>query len=578
MIWGVDIKIGMNMLDVISNQKDREKAKINFDRALQGDYFILTEEYGDTSLLRTFYEDHYSSVKNSEGLIVGVSVFVIDVTERKQFEMKLQNSTLRLENIIQATNVGTWEWNVQTGETIFNEEWAKIIGYSIEELTPISIKTWEYHTNPDDLRLSKELLEDHFAGKNPYYDCEFRMKHKDGHWVWVHDRGKIINRSNDGKPLMMFGTHTDISKRKEAEKKMQESEEKYRTLFTTEQDALFLIDKETLAILDVNDAASILYGYSRDEILKLKNTDMSAEPEVTKLLTKQFMERIELRYHKKKDGTIFPVDISSSKFKHRNRDVILASVRDITNRVQSDLHIKEINEKLAKLNSEKDKFFTIIAHDLKSPFNSIMGFSELLVEQVNAKDYDGIEKYAEIIQYSSRRALDLLMNLMEWSQSQTGRMEFNPEYFELQELIKETELLLNGAIEQKSISLSKTIPINLSVFADKKMMATVLRNLISNAIKFTHTGGKISISVEEKPDEMLVSISDTGVGISRDNIEKLFNIGETYSTSGTLNETGTGLGLILCKEFVEKHGRKIWAESEEGKGSTFCFTIPMNIS
>ena len=163
---------------------------------------------------------------------------------------------------------------------------------------------------------------------------------------------------------------------------------------------------------------------------------------------------------------------------------------------------------------------------------------------------------------------------MEWSQSQTGRMEFNPEYFELVNLINDTELLLSGAIEQKSISLSKILPSSAPVFADKKMASTILRNLISNAIKFTHPEGKIIITVEDKQDEVIVSISDNGVGISEVNRNKLFKIDQSYSTAGTINEKGTGLGLILCKEFVEKHGGKIWVESEENKGSTFCFTLP----
>ncbi|MDA3905666.1 MAG: HAMP domain-containing sensor histidine kinase [Bacteroidales bacterium] len=237
---------------------------------------------------------------------------------------------------------------------------------------------------------------------------------------------------------------------------------------------------------------------------------------------------------------------------------------------------EESEAKLKESNAEKDKFFSIIAHDLKSPFDSILGFSDLIVEKLKERNYESVEEFADIIQQSSIRAMDLLMNLVEWSQSQTGRMEFNPEYFELVELIKDSELLLSGVMEQKSISLSKSVPSNAPVFADKKMISTVLRNLISNAIKFTHSGGKISIALEEKQDELLVSVSDTGVGISKEDSKKLFKIGQSYSTSGTNKEKGTGLGLILCKDFVEKHGGKIWVESEEGKGSNFKFTIPIS--
>ena len=138
-------------------------------------------------------------------------------TEAPTGDDALLHASWRLESILEATHVGSWEWNVQTGETVFNEVWADIVGYTLEELAPISITTWETLAHPDDLKQSRELLERHFEGKLPYYDCEIRMKHKDGHWVWVHDRGRVITRTDDGKPLMMFGTHTDITERKKAE-------------------------------------------------------------------------------------------------------------------------------------------------------------------------------------------------------------------------------------------------------------------------------------------------------------------------------------------------------------------------
>ncbi|MCE5264603.1 MAG: PAS domain S-box protein [Deltaproteobacteria bacterium] len=148
-------------------------------------------------------------------------VSLIDITERKQIEEALRDANWRMESIIEGTRVGTWEWNVQTGETVFNETWARIIGYTLNELAPIGIKTWETFAHPDDLKRSGELLERHFAGELPDYDLECRMKHKDGHWVWVHDRGRLITRTGDGKPLMMFGIHFDITERKRAEKTLQ---------------------------------------------------------------------------------------------------------------------------------------------------------------------------------------------------------------------------------------------------------------------------------------------------------------------------------------------------------------------
>jgi len=253
---------------------------------------------------------------------------------------------------------------------------------------------------------------------------------------------------------------------------------------------------------------------------------------------------------------------------------ILGTSMDVTDRIAAVQEIKIKNEELQKLNAEKDKFFSIIAHDLKTPFNSIIGFSEILVEQIMGKNYQGIEEYAGIILHSSQRAMDLLMNLMEWSRSQTGRMEFSPQYLDIDILINDATELLSDVAHQKLIAISRELPQNIRVFADKAMIDTLLRNLISNAIKFTNPGGTIIVSAEQKQDELMVTVNDNGIGINPDAMGKLFKIEESYSTKGTQNEQGTGLGLILCKEFIEKHGGKIWAESEVGKGSKFSFTIP----
>lgn len=247
---------------------------------------------------------------------------------------------------------------------------------------------------------------------------------------------------------------------------------------------------------------------------------------------------------------------------------------DITERKNVEQALLQNENRLRELNATKDKFFSIIAHDLKSPFNGIIGFSNLLAIQIQENNYEGIEEYARVIQDSSLRAMELLENLMEWSRSQTGRMEFNPEFVEIVALINEVSKLLNDTAQQKSISISMELPQKIIVSADKAMITTVLRNLISNAVKFTNPGGKIVISAVQKPDELLVTICDNGVGMKNEVVEKLFHIDTNLSTTGTKNETGTGLGLILCAEFVKKHGGKIWVESEVGKGSKFHFTIP----
>jgi len=262
-----------------------------------------------------------------------------------------------------------------------------------------------------------------------------------------------------------------------------------------------------------------------------------------------------------------------------NRDIIwTGTISDISERKKAEQELSNKNLEFQKLNAEKDKFFSILAHDLRSPFNSIIGFSNILLETVQQEDFENIKKYAEIIINSSKRAMNLLSNLMQWSQSQTGRMKFNPEYFEIEDSIDEIILLFIDIAKQKSISITKLLPSAIAVYADKAMIDTIIRNLVSNALKFTAKGGSIIITAEVNQHEIKVSVSDTGVGISTSVMKQLFRIDINYSTPDTQGEKGTGLGLILCKELIEKHGGKIEIESEPCKGSKFYFTIPVNVN
>ena len=237
--------------------------------------------------------------------------------------------------------------------------------------------------------------------------------------------------------------------------------------------------------------------------------------------------------------------------------------------------LNETNAELQQINASKDKFFSIISHDLKSPFNTILGFSELLHDQIKNKEFEEIELYSELVYKSANKAFDLLMNLMEWTRSQSGRMKFNPERFIFTQTIEELASFFREIAGQKGIQIVTNLPISIEISADKPMISTVLRNLISNAIKFTPNDGIIYITCQKKEKEVLFSIKDTGVGIPESSIPKLFRIDEHYTTEGTNQEAGTGLGLILCREFIEKHNGQIWVQSTEGKGTTFFFTIPM---
>lgn len=198
----------------------------------------------------------------------------------------------------------------------------------------------------------------------------------------------------------------------------------------------------------------------------------------------------------------------------------------------------------------------------------------MLATKTDKYDKSKIQTFAKTINFSAKNTYKLLENLLEWSQSQTGRTDYKPKEILLNTIITETIDLMQDTAKEKNINTLSRIPDKLSVFADPNMLSTILRNLVSNALKFTNKGGQVEIRVEKQNEQALICISDNGTGMSESVKSKLFKIHEKVSKQGTDNEKGTGLGLLLCKEFVEKHDGKIWVESEEGKGSKFSFTLP----
>ncbi len=237
--------------------------------------------------------------------------------------------------------------------------------------------------------------------------------------------------------------------------------------------------------------------------------------------------------------------------------------------------VEQRTKELQELNATKDKFFSIIAHDLKNPFNALMGFSSLLLDDFDAFNDEEKKDLIKTMSDASENAYKLLQNLLEWSRSQTGSIKWNPETINLDQIANETINLLKNQAMNKDISIQGVVPANTQVYADGNMVITVIRNLMSNALKYTPKGGEVKLFSNKQDYFIEITVEDNGVGIRKEDIDKLFRIDVNFSTSGTENEQGTGLGLILCKEFVEKNGGKIWAESEEGKGSKFKFTLPV---
>jgi len=239
-----------------------------------------------------------------------------------------------------------------------------------------------------------------------------------------------------------------------------------------------------------------------------------------------------------------------------------------------ELLVEQRTSKLVEIVSTNAKFLSIIAHDLRSPFSSILGILELLKMSLKELDKNEIEKYIEIVYNSANNTLTLLDNLLVWALSQNKEKNFKPIKINLYELLREEIENLKTLASQKQITLRHSVKPDLNVTADIQMVKTILRNLINNAIKYTNVNGEIIIDANEVNQYIEIAIKDNGIGISAEDQRKLFKIDAFHSTPGTHDEKGTGLGLLLCKEFVELHGGNIRIESEAGKGSRFAFTLP----
>jgi len=257
---------------------------------------------------------------------------------------------------------------------------------------------------------------------------------------------------------------------------------------------------------------------------------------------------------------------------------------EISARVKTHLklHLQSVmlleqSKELQQLNASKDKFFSIIAHDLRGPLGGFMGLSEMIADESQLLSPVEKQDMIRILSRSARNIYNLLENLLEWSQMQQGHTAFNPQLTGLKKLVTESTKLLFDVSRKKDISITVDIDNDQEVFADTNMFQSVIRNLVSNAIKFTPKGGKVIISADLTDNKTsVIAVKDSGIGMNSEMVSNLFRLTVNSSRPGTEGENSTGLGLLLCKEFVERHGGEIWVESEEGKGSLFCFTIPNN--
>ncbi len=334
-------------------------------------------------------------------------------------------------------------------------------------------------------------------------------------------------------------------------------------------------------ILVTNEALVKILGYNSVDDLKGKSiADAYADPdERTRFinLIEKFGSLVSYEHKmRKKNNSIIQISENCRLVKNKKGETLYYEglVEDITLRKEAQEKIKEYNRELKQLNESKDKFFSIIAHDLRNPFNSLFGFIQMLIEEYDQLSDEEIIHILKEMEESTKTSYQLLDNLLQWAKSQSGKMEIRRITFNINDVVERNIKLLCNISKRKNIKIINKIRTEVYIRADEQMIDTVIRNLITNAIKFTNYNGEITIDVNIENSNAVVSVSDNGVGMQKSTLDNLFKVGHEISYVGTDNEKGTGLGLLLCKEFIQKNGGRIWVESKLGFGSQFYFSLP----
>ena len=530
-----------------------------------------------------------------------------DVTTRKNVLRELQHERIRLERILDGTDVGTWEWNVQTGQVRFNERWAEMVGYTLEALRPISIDTWSRLCHPDDLLRSRALLEAHYRGEQATYQCEVRMQHQRGHWVWVQDRGKLFSRDEQGRPEWMAGTHTDITERKLAEQELS------RLSLAVEQSPTSIIITDLQARIEyVNETFTRVSGYGAPEVLGRNPRLLSSgltPPAVTAELWSTLNAGQRWKgelVNRRKDGTVYTEFVSIHPLRQTDGTVthFVSVQEDITEKramreelAQYRHHLEElVLQRTSELNEamrqaevasqSKSEFLANMSHEIRTPMNAILGLTHLIEQDLDtAPDAERrlsmpqLRDRARKIDQAAKHLLGILNDVLDLSKIEAGKLQIEVTDFDLRELVDGVIYMVSEKAQANGNQVTTHLgqaPRRLS--GDGMRLGQILLNFLSNAVKFTERG-EVHLSVrvvspDAAPLRLRFEVLDTGVGLNPEQCARLFQPFEQAESSTTRRFGGTGLGLAIVQRLAQLMGGQVGASSRSGRGSIFWFEAP----
>jgi PAS domain S-box-containing protein len=525
-------------------------------------------------------EERYLSVSAEPIDIEGnlhVIVAIDDVTDRKKTEEALKESEKRISTILETEPEcvkildleGKLEYMNPAGLNMIGaDNLDQVLGQSILNLIS------EKYKKPFAELFLKTL--DGGGGK-----LEFEVIGLKGKHIWLETNSVPLRLQNE-EITGVLGITRDITDRKKAENKLKRSLSLVTATLESTVDGILVVDrkrkvrkfnKKFVELWQISDS---VLSTRDDETLLASVLEQLSDPE-------SFLTKVEDLYLTDdesfdvvgfKDGRIFEFYSRPQELDGKNIGRVW-SFRDVTKRKKAEEALKESKHQLEELNATKDKLFSIIGHDLRSPIGSLKQFVELTLSTSDLSHTQSISEMLEDIQKSTSTTYDLLENLLAWAKCQQNEVVFMPTRVNLCEVVDACTSLLAETARSKNISIHNQTSPNQFIFADQNMLMTILRNLLTNAVKFTHPNKNIYLSVIDTGIGVSVSVKDEGVGINSENLDKLFKPNDFLTTFGTSDEKGTGLGLLLCKDFVKKHNGEIWVESELGKGSVFNFTLPL---
>lgn len=577
------------------------------------DEFVLSSRTGlemsyrlrlSTGEYRWFYDFNVAE-RDARGHILRMRCYIVDQTDLKQAEQELNQQRQRLEAILNGTNAGTWEWNIQDETLQINYRFAEMLGYSIEQMQPFGTRQWIALMHPEDVARSQYLLVEHFRHQRFMYDCELRLRHREGHWIWVQVRGRVSGWTVDGKARLMSGTQMDIQVRKEAEARLIETTSLLQSILdSSTQVAIIAADLEGNITL-FNSGAERLTGYRAEEIVGVEKLpcglQLADEVEARRLELEHKYGRPMTAYdaityvpltegeeqhdwsYRRKDGSLIQISRYVTTIRGNNQEILgfLGVSVDITQTRKYEASLQEAKKQAENANQAKSQFLANMSHEIRTPMNAILGMIQLLnMTPLSAGQRDYLGK----VDSSARSLLSLLNDILDISKVEAGKMVIEAAPLSLACLLDDLGIILTGAQAEPGKMLLLELDPQLPdlVVGDMLRLRQILINLTGNALKFTHQGEvqvQLTQQARSETDVTLTCrVKDTGIGISADQLQHIFQSFTQAEASTTRRFGGTGLGLGISQQLVSLMGGELQVHSEPGIGSEFWFTLTLPIA